>query len=404
MTRSAKTTAGRPEPEVLISADSHVDEPAELWDRLPRDLRAQRPVVETLPDGGERYTIEGSTIRLPLKEPLSEDDWACEYRSDPSGARDLGRRMADMAHEGVDAQVIFPEAGLGLGGGEGSREYHVAISQAYNDWVLETFAPEPQRFRPAAMIPTDDATVAFEEAERCVRKGFKTLFLPVTVPWLPYWHSSWEPLWSLAEEARVPISFHVFSGNVWFGTEFAFLPFLSPERLEAARKMHREAGEVSERYSSTVVGMAAGMSPIIDLTGAGILERHPGLRFAIIESECGWLAWTLAAMDSMQQKRRLFLDKLPLRASEYFLRQGAVAITDDPVGLHNIPLTGSDCLLWGNDYPHDEGTFPNSRRVIESMREIVDPDPLAKILGENAARLYDFDLDYLSSHRIPESN
>jgi predicted TIM-barrel fold metal-dependent hydrolase len=403
MTTSTQFRAGKPASEILISADSHVDEPDELWDRLPADLRAQRPMLESLPEGGERYTVEGSTISLPLKEQLSGDDWACEYRRDPSGARDPGRRMADMAREGVDAQVIFPEAGLGLCGGTGSREYHIAISQAYNDWVLDAFSSEPQRFRPAAMIPTDDATAAFEEAERCLRKGFKTLFLPVAVPWLPYWHASWEPLWSLVEEARAPLSFHVFSGNVWFGTEFAFLPFLSPERFEETRKIHAEVGDVPERYSSTVVGMAAGMSPIIDLTGAGVLERHPQLRFAIIESDCGWLAWTLAAMDSMQEKRRLFLNKLPLRASEYFLRQGAVAITDDPVGLHNIPLTGSDCLLWGNDYPHDEGTFPNSRRVIESMREILDPQPLARILAENAAELYDFDLDYLSHHPIPEA-
>lgn len=390
----------KPQSEVLISADSHVAEPEELWDRLPEDLRAERPVLETLPDGGERYTIEGSTIALPLQEALSEDDWRREYRGDPSGARDLTRRLADMAHEGVDAQVIFPEAGLGLCGGDGSREYHVAIAKAYNDWVIDAFAPEPQRFRPAALIPTDDANAAFEEAERCLKKGFKTLFLPVSVPWLPYWHTSWEPLWSLAEDAGAPLSFHVFSGNVWFGTDFAFLPFLSPERFEAAQKMYAEGGDVPERYSSTVVGMAAGMSPIIDLTGAGVLERHPELRFAIIEAECGWLAWTLSAMDSMQERRRLFLNKLPLRASEYFLRQGAVAITEDPVGLHNIPLTGSDCLLWGNDYPHDEGTFPNSRRVIESMREHVEPESLAKILGENAARLYDFDLDFLSRQRI----
>ena len=93
--------------------------------------------------------------------------------------------------------------------------------------------------------------------------------------------------------------------------------------------------------------------------------------------------------------------KLPLRASEYFLRQGAVAITDDPVGIHNLPITGSDCIVWGNDYPHDEGTFPNSRRVIDAMRESVEPEPLAKILSGNAARLYDFDLDYLAANPVP---
>ena len=82
--------------------------------------------------------------------------------------------MADMAREGVDAQVIFPEAGLGLCGGEGSREYHVAISQAYNDWVLEAFAPEPERFRSAALIPTDDA----DAARRMLRVLLKAARIP----------------------------------------------------------------------------------------------------------------------------------------------------------------------------------------------------------------------------------
>jgi len=209
---------------------------------------------------------------------------------------------------------------------------------------------------------------------------------------------------SLAAEDRVPRKFHVFSGNVWFGTDFSFLPFLSPERFEEAQKVTREAGGVPERMSSTVVGMAAGMGPVIDLTSAGVLERHPDLRIAIVEAECGWLAWTLAAMDSMVEKRHLYLRQLPLKPSEYFLRQGTVAITDDPVGIHNLALTGTDCVMWGNDYPHDEGTFPNSRQVIDAMREVVDPEPLADILGRNAARLFDFDLGYLADHPLPASS
>ena len=245
--------------EVVISADSHVSEPMALWERLPAHLRELKPSLEPLPGGGEVYTIEGSSIRLTLQDELTEDDWACEYRRDPSGARDLSRRMADMAREGVDAQVVFPEVGLGLGDGVESREYHVAIAEAYNDWVLEAFAPERERFRPAAMIPLDDVEAAFAESKRCIEKGFKALFFPVAVPWRPYWHPDYEPLWSLVEESRVPLCFHVFSGNLWFGTDFTFLPFLSAERYEAAQKMTREFGSVPERMSSNVVGMAAGI-------------------------------------------------------------------------------------------------------------------------------------------------
>lgn len=208
------------------------------------------------------------------------------------------------------------------------------------------------------------------------------------MPWRPYWHTDYEPLWALASEARIPISFHVFSGNLWFGTDFAFLPFMTDEQWQVAKRVNRAIGDVPERLATTVVGMAAGMGPIIHLTGAGVLERYPDFRFAIVEGECGWLAWTLAAMDSMQQRRHLYLNPLPLKASEYFLRQGSVAITDDPVGIHNLALTGADCILWGNDYPHDEGTFPNSRPILESMRAAMDPKSFAKIMSRNAAGVH----------------
>ena len=118
----------------------------------------------------------------------------------------------------------------------------------------------------------------------------------------------------------------------------------------------------------------------------------------VTESECGWLAWLLQAMDQIQERRYHNMHRLAMRASEYFLRQGTITITDDTVALNNIEFTGTDCLMWGNDYPHDEGTFPNSRRPIEAIKAKLDADAARHVLCGNAARLYGFDLDYLASH------
>ncbi len=112
------------------------------------------------------------------------------------------------------------------------------------------------------------------------------------------------------------------------------------------------------------------------------------------------------SVDSHVNEPAELWDALPedmqrFRPSEYFLRQGSVAITDDPVGIHNLALTGADCILWGNDYPHDEGTFPNSRTILESMRAAMDQESYTKIMSRNAAKLYDFDLDQLARKRIP---
>ena len=386
-------------PNVLISADSHVGETEALHERLPEHLRKFLTKQVLSDDGDLDFEYAGEVGNFPLRKKLSDRDREREFRSDPSLGTNLDIRLHDMAREGVDAQVIFPNLGLASGGGRESVEYYEAYARAYNDYVGEAFGDQPKRFKPAGAVPVDNVGSAVAEATRCIERGFATLFLPCVVPWQPYRLDVYEPLWSLVEEARIPISFHVFSGNLSQGGEFCDASDLSEERSAITRKYHEARFLVGEELE-TVVGMAAGMGPILELTGSGVLERHPDLHFVITESECGWLAWVLQAMDQMQERRHIYRKSLPLRASEYFLRQGHVTITDDAVALNNMRFTGgADRLLWGNDYPHDEGTWPASGRFIDSIRNALSSDDAQKLLCGNAARLYGFDLDYLASHK-----
>lgn len=383
---------------LLISADAHVGEPQALLDRVPEEFRRLLPRLVHAANGDVDFEIAGVVDRRPLVQALDAEDREREFRSDLSQGTDLDRRMRDMAREGVDAQVVFPNLGLASGGGSGSAAYYEAWSRAYNEFVWEVFAPQQQRFKPAAMIPIDDVGKAIEETTRSIERGFASIFLPSVVPWQPYSLEVYEPLWSLVEEARIPIDFHVFSGNLAMGGEFGDVWDMNSDRIERAKQIG--AARLSEsEHLETVVGMAAGMSPILELTGGGVLERHPGLRFVVTESECGWLAWALQAMDQMQERRRLYMHKLPLRASDYFRRQGAITITDDPVALHNVEFTGVDGLLWGNDYPHDEGTWPNSGACLDGIKARLSPEDADKVLWGNAARIYGFDVDYLAARK-----
>jgi predicted TIM-barrel fold metal-dependent hydrolase len=380
---------------LLISADAHVAENEDLRARLPDHLRTRMPLMVMGKGGDFDVETDGKVRERGSWKELSARDRELEFRSDPSFGTDLDRRMRDMAREGVDAQVIFPNIALDCGGSHQTREYSRAFARAYNDYVRETFAPMPQRFKPAAMIPTDDIEDTLAEARRCIDEGFATIFLPCVVPWQPYRLKVYEPLWSMVEEASIPISFHVFSGNLSFGGEFTDAGGMSEERLAQTVEQGKARRKQTE-HLETVIGMAAGMAPILELTASGVLESHPGLRFVVTESECGWLAWALQAMDQMQRRRHLYRKDLPLKASEYFLRQGFVTITDDPVALNNVGFTGSDCLLWGNDYPHDEGTWPESHPSIEAIRVSLG-DAADKVLYGNAADLYGFDVDYLAA-------
>ena len=133
------------------------------------------------------------------------------------------------------------------------------------------------------------------------------------------------------------------------------------------------------------------MKPMCLFIASGILERFPGLKFVLVECGIGWLAWVLQTLDQINEKRHMWISpKLGLKPSEYFRRQGAATFCDDEVGLANRGVTGIESLLWGNDYPHDEGTFPHSQAVIERVFKDVDAPERDKILFRNSAALYGF--------------
>ena len=388
--------------DVVISTDAHVGEPEALRQRLPKAYRDRLPIFGVDRNGNLDIRIKGEkrTTRRKRRKPTPED-LLREFRSDPSQGTDLDRRLHDMALEGVDGQVIFPNIGLSCSMGTDSPGYYHAWARAHNDFVWDVFGPHHDRFKPAAMLAVDDPKRMLAEAKRCLKLGFASFFLPATVPWQPYRLKVYDPLWRLAVEADVPVNFHIFSGNLALRGDFASIAELSPSRYRKARQLsaHEDRTDVPEMVGISVLGMAAGMSPIAELCGSGVLERHPDLKFVITESECGWLAWVLHAMDQMQERRYLGMQRLDLRPSEYFLRQGTATITDDPIALNNIAFTGTDCLAWGNDYPHDEGIFPNGKRPIAEIRKTLSKKQAHDVLCGNAARLYGFDLKKLRASR-----
>jgi predicted TIM-barrel fold metal-dependent hydrolase len=384
--------------EPIISADGHVNESPEMWARIPEPFREEAATrVKRRDDGSIQLTLMGADIVVPKPAVEMDDELnAKEFRNDPTGGSDLAVRTQKQLLDGVHAEVVFPNTLLCLGN-RPEPELNIVVARTYNDWVHEVFAPEAQRYIAAAFIPVDDVALAVMETRRCIEKGFRTVMLPCSYPWRPYDRPDYEPLWSLIEEAGVVLNFHVFTGNVFFGTDFASVDGMSVEEFAMRRQSARVIEERMERLSTTVIGMAAGMGPIVHLTGGGALERHPRLKFVITEAEAGWLAWTLHAMDAMQHRRRLGLNTLSLRASDYFRRQGAVTITDDPIAINNLALTGTDCLMWGNDYPHDEGTYPASRQHRDAIAAATTHAQARAIFAGNAARIYGFDLEAIGA-------
>jgi predicted TIM-barrel fold metal-dependent hydrolase len=179
-----------------------------------------------------------------------------------------------------------------------------------------------------------------------------------------------DPLWAVIQDAGLPITFHVSTGR-------------------DPRASRGNGGAVINYVSHS---LSPTIEPVANLCASGVLERFPGLRFATIEAGIGWIPWLLGAMDEAYKKHHFWVrPKLAKLPSEYFRLHGFASFQEDPAGLDLAERYGvMDCLMWGNDYPHHEGTWPHSAEAIERTMRSLDDGQRAKVLGLNAARLFKF--------------
>lgn len=365
----------------LISADTHLCEPMELYDRLPAVNRHRAPHIEHRADG--RHLVFEGQIPFPIEapNPLKPDDqeryWRDEEEGDVgrvhhrAGGTDVNKRIRDQAADGVSAEVIYPN-GTRYTHNALDPEFQLQLAHLFNDYYHELFHSHLDRFVVSAPLPMLDVDNAIAEAQRVAHLGFRSLSIPLYVPSSPYNLPKYERFWSAVEELGLPLSIHVF--GITSGNQKAYHP--GP----------------GEDLAFEIIDMASAMKPMCILIASGVLQNHPRLRFVLVESGIGWLAWVLQTLDQMHEKRHMWIEpRLDLKPSEYFKRQGAATFCDDAVGIGNRYFTGSDCLMWGNDYPHDEGTYPRSRQVIERLFKDVPAEAQRKILYANAARFYSFD-------------
>ena len=197
-----------------ISADSHVQENDDLFKvRVPEEYRRRVPHKETI-DGGVYTVSEGRKNRRAdiAASKVNEDDLDREFRQDPSGGTDINRRLSDQDKDGVLAEVIYPNSLLGMFASP-DPDYQFAVAKAYNDWVIDLFGTNQDRFAPAAIVPVIDVDRAVTEVKRIANNGFRLISSPIHLKDRPYSLPVYEPLWDVLEETGLPISLHFISGS-----------------------------------------------------------------------------------------------------------------------------------------------------------------------------------------------
>lgn len=372
----------------IVSADSHAEEPGAIYENLPEELRHRKPHIEVV-DGRRYQVLDGQhPILLDTPNPLTETDLRKEFRGgedvglgvNREWGTDVDLRFKDQAEDGVSAEVIYPN-GIFEAFSSPEPRYQLAVCSLYNDYYWDVFSSHSDVCIPSATIPVIDVDAAVTEVKRIAAKGYRSLSVPVNYAATPYNMPVYEPLWATVAELGLPLSFHVF-------TTSESVPDEQSRRFLKKEETH------GRDLVGMVLGMAEAMAPLTALTAAGVFDRYPELRIVLVECGIGWLAWALYAMDDVYKARHMWqypnLDKMP---SEYFKTNGFITFGDDPIGLNNLEYTGVDGLMWGSDYPHDEGTFPHSREVIERTFSTISQEDKEKIVGQNAARLYGINLN-----------
>ncbi|MGE0881274.1 MAG: amidohydrolase family protein [Acidimicrobiia bacterium] len=356
-----------------ISADAHVNEPRSLWtDNLPASMRDQAMRgIAAGDDGGWSLILDGRHVGKS-----GEDEAHRLKMLDPD------HRYEIMRHEGVVGECIFPTIGLYVWMLDDQAGCE-ASCRVYNEFMADGLARSP-RFKCAGLVPTWTVDGALAEIERIGQSRLGAFMLPTVSRPGPAWnHAQWKPVWKAIEEIGLPVVMHQGTGH--------------------SMNFHRGPGAA---VASLLATQSEGPRTASLLATSGVLAEHPDLHVVFVEYNAAWLAWMMQTIDFYTESFERYgnvtpsgkpwtYPKLAEPPSHYVRRQIHATFQDDPIALHNIAFTGAEAVLWGNDYPHEEGTYPYSNEIVERLTAGLDAAVAEKVFRGNAASLFQFDRDVI---------
>ena len=375
----------------IISADCHIDLP---W--LPADLftsqaakkyRDRMPYVDQTDNGpqwvsrtGAQFGLQngmGSAGRKYIPGQIHRSDRMAAQGLYSDGEKGIRRltdpklRIKDQDLDGVQAEVIYGVLGasMRLNDNEAATE----LLRIYNEWLADFCAAVPDRFAGLASIPSHDVDAAVAEIQNVAERGvLKGIEVANTHDMAPLFDPSWKPVWEVANEAQLPIHYHTIGPK----NDYNFDNMAALQRRQA--------------FAVHITSFQLAMSKIImEIIYGGVLEAYPKIKVVIGESGIGWIPYILDHMDLEWEDQ--FKDlTLKMKPSDYWRRQCFATYQSDPIGLRLLDILGEDNVMWGSDFPHPDGVWPDSKAFIEREFEHIPKTIKQKILCDNAAELYGF--------------
>ncbi|HMX08762.1 MAG TPA: amidohydrolase family protein [Microthrixaceae bacterium] len=368
-------------------------------------------------DGNDRYTVISADTHAGgshamYREYLEEkylddfDAWRDKYKNPFSDLGDERRlrnwdtemRTRQQDEDGVAGEVIFPNTVppffpsfvlFARPPKADEYEHRLAGIRAHNRWLVDFCAEQPERRKGIGQIFINDIDDAIDDVrwikDHGLTGGVLLPNVPPDVDWVKQLnHPDYDRLWAVCQELDVPINVHGGTGTP------AYEPLPS-----SALMMIAEVPYFSRR-------------PLLFMLLSGAFERFPGLKFVLTEQGCAWLPELVQYLDGHLESIRAngaigelrFKPEhiLPKNASDY-VRQNCWFGLSFPLKADldaAVATVGIDHVMWGSDYPHDEATSPYSNIALRQVFHDWDPADVRKVLTENPAELYGFDVDALA--------
>ena len=363
----------------IISADSHVTEHPDAYvSRVDAKYKDRVPHKVYDAKMGDLMVIEGrKPVVLSLASAAGEDPKELltkrgeEARFDvlPKGGWDPETRVWAQERDGIDGEVLYPTIGMEVCNLP-DLELKKACMDAYNQWVAEFAASRPQRLFGLGQTPMRDIDESIDDLRAMKELGLVGVMLP-GIPGIPdedYHSSVYDPFWEAAVDLGLPPSFHILTSGDG-GT------------LQKARghKLNSFMGII--RANQDIMGM---------MVLGGVFERHPRLQIVCVEADAGWVPHYIHRMDHGYEYHRYWMraQELQRKPSEYFLDHVCLTFQNDYTALKSKDDLNIHNLLWANDYPHPDSTWPHSQAVLDRHMQHLTTEERDLILHDNVATLY----------------
>jgi len=370
----------------VISADSHITEAPDTYSaNIDPRFRDRAPRLERLGDAGDFFVVEGMKP-VPMGLVAAAGKPAEELRVTGTTFDQLHRsgwdpaaRRADQIRDGVAAEVIYPTVGMMLCN-HPDFDLKKACFDAYNRWIAAYCAADPARLLGCGQtaMRTPEEGIADLRAIRDL--GLRGVMMPGNPAVEDYDSPRYDDFWRAAIDLGLPLSFHI---------------------LTSASDRGRVRGPKLNGFLAIVRGCQ-------DILGTfvlgGVFERHPKLRIVCVEADAGWVPHFMYRMDHAWKRHRSWLppgQALSRLPSEYFAENVYTTFQDDWVAFQVADLMNWRRLLWANDFPHSDSTWPHSQEMLSKHAAALRPQQRRAILCDNVAELYRIDLAALDDSSAP---